>query len=132
MAKAFEGGIFSLQWKGEKASVEVYRASVRERAYQHIKKLVSDGVLGPGAGVSELVLAKELGSSRTPIREAMKQLDAEGLLEQNQNGGMVVAQLERGDIIELYELREALENYSVGRVASFPLRLATGIACSSC
>jgi DNA-binding GntR family transcriptional regulator len=74
--------------------------------------------------VSELVLAKELGSSRTPIREAMKQLDAEGLLEQNQNGGMVVAQLERQDIIELYELREALEVYSVGRVASLPLRPA--------
>jgi DNA-binding GntR family transcriptional regulator len=98
--------------------------SVRERAYRHIKKLVSDGVLVPGSGVSELVLAKELGSSRTPIREAMKQLDAEGLLEQNHNGGMVVAQLERQDIIELYELREALEVYSVGRVASYPLRPA--------
>ena len=98
--------------------------SVRERAYRYIKKLVAEGVLGPGSGVSELVLAKDLGSSRTPIREAMKQLDAEGLLEQNQNGGMVVAQLEREDIIELYELREALEVYSVGRVASFPLRPA--------
>jgi DNA-binding GntR family transcriptional regulator len=98
--------------------------SVRERAYQHIKRMVSEGILGPGAGVSELALAKELGSSRTPIREAMKQLDGEGLLEQNQNGGMVVAQLERADIIELYELREALEVYSVGRVASFPLRPA--------
>lgn len=98
--------------------------SVRERAYLHIKKLVADGVLGPGLPVSELVLAKELGSSRTPIREAMKQLDAEGLLEQNRNGGMIVAQLERDDIIELYELREALEVYSVGRVASFPLRPA--------
>lgn len=98
--------------------------SVRERAYQRIKKLVSDGDLEPGAAVSELLLAKELGSSRTPIREAMKQLDAEGLLEQNRNGGMLVARLERDDIIELYELREALEVYSVGRVASFPLRPA--------
>jgi len=106
--------------KGRNAS----GTSVRERAYQHIKKLVADGLLGPGAAVSELLLAKELGSSRTPIREAMKQLDAEGLLEQNRNGGMIVAQLERDDIIELYELREALEVYSVGRVASFPLRPA--------
>jgi DNA-binding GntR family transcriptional regulator len=99
-------------------------ASVRDRAYQHIKKLVSDGTLEPGASVSELLLAKELGSSRTPIREAMKQLDAEGLLEQNQKGGMAVARLERDDIIELYELREALEVYSVGKVASSPLRPA--------
>jgi DNA-binding GntR family transcriptional regulator len=98
--------------------------SVRERAYRHIKKLISEGVLEAGASISELLLAKQLGSSRTPIREAMKQLDAEGLLEQNQNGGMTVAQLKREDIIELYELREALEVYSVGRVASLPLRAA--------
>jgi DNA-binding GntR family transcriptional regulator len=98
--------------------------SVRERAYRHIKKLISDGVLEAGSSISELLLAKELGSSRTPIREAMKQLDSEGLLEQNQNGGMTVAHLKREDIIELYELREALEIYSVGRVSSFPLRPA--------
>jgi DNA-binding GntR family transcriptional regulator len=98
--------------------------SVRERAYRHIKKLISNGALEAGSQISELLLAKELGSSRTPIREAMKQLDAEGLLEQGQNGGMTVAQLKREDIIELYELREALEVYSVGRVASYPLRPA--------
>jgi DNA-binding GntR family transcriptional regulator len=98
--------------------------SVRERAYRHIKKLISDGTLEAGSPISELLLAKELGSSRTPIREAMKQLDAEGLLEQSQNGGMTVAQLKREDIIELYELREALEVYSVGRVASLPLHPA--------
>lgn len=98
--------------------------SVRESAYRHIKKLISDGGLKAGSPISELLLAKELGSSRTPIREAMKQLDAEGLLEQGPNGGMSVAQLKREDIIELYELREALEVYSVGKVASYPLRPA--------
>jgi DNA-binding GntR family transcriptional regulator len=98
--------------------------SVRERAYRHIKKLISAGKLEAGSSISELQLAKDLRSSRTPIREAMNQLDAEGLLEQGQNGGMTVAQLKREDIIELYELREALEVYSVGRVASLPLRPA--------
>lgn len=98
--------------------------SVRERAYQHIKQLIADGSLEAGSSISELALAKELGSSRTPIREAMKQLDAEGLVEQGPNGGMTVARLKREDIIEIYELREALEVYSVGRVASLPLRPA--------
>jgi DNA-binding GntR family transcriptional regulator len=98
--------------------------SVRERAYRHIKQLISEGALEAGSSISELQLAKDLGSSRTPVREAMKQLDAEGLLEQGPNGGMTVAQLKREDIIELYELREALEVYSVGRVASLPLRPA--------
>ncbi len=98
--------------------------SVREKAYLHIQQLIATGKLESGSGISELLLAKELGSSRTPIREAMNQLVAEGLLEPGLNGGMVVAQLKREDIIELYELREALEVYSVGKVASLPLRPA--------
>ena len=98
--------------------------SVRDRAYQHIQRAIADGVLGAGSGISELSLAKELGSSRTPIREAMNQLAAEGLLRPGANGGMVVAQIQRDDIIELYELREALEVYSVGKVAMVSLRSA--------
>jgi DNA-binding GntR family transcriptional regulator len=98
--------------------------SIRERAYQHIQKLLLSGNLAAGSSVSEQMLAKDLGSSRTPVREAMNQLAAEGLLEQSPNGGMVVAQLGREDIIELYELREALEVYAVGKIARTPLRPA--------
>lgn len=90
--------------------------SVREKAYIHIQRHIANGTLAAGGGISELLLAKELRSSRAPIREAMHQLAAEGLLEQNPSGGMTVAQLKREDIIELYELREALEVYAVGKV----------------
>jgi DNA-binding GntR family transcriptional regulator len=96
--------------------------SIRERAYLHIQKLLLSGKLAAGSSVSEQMLAKDLGSSRTPVREAMNQLAAEGLLEQSPNGGMVVAQLGREDIIELYELREALEVYAAGKIARTPLR----------
>jgi DNA-binding GntR family transcriptional regulator len=99
-------------------------SSIREKAYQHIQQLIVNGTLSAGSGISELSLAKELGSSRTPIREAMSQLAAEGLLEQNSRGGMLVAQLKRDDIVELYDLREALEVYSVGKIASLSLRQA--------
>ena len=51
----------------------------------------------------------------------MNQLAAEGMLEQAPGGGMLVAQVTREGINELYELREALEVYAVGRVASVPL-----------
>jgi len=105
-------------------SRQTAKPSVREKAYRHIQKLITDGDLEGGAGISELILAKELGSSRTPIREAMNQLAAEGLLEVSPNGGMVVAQLKREDIIELYELREALEVYAVSKAARLPLRPA--------
>lgn len=91
--------------------------SIREKAYLHIQQRIAIGTLAAGGGVSELSLSKELKSSRAPIREAMHRLAAEGLLEQNPSGGMVVAQLKREDIIELYELREALEVYAIGKVA---------------
>jgi len=92
-------------------------SSVRRRAYLHIQQLIASGSLAAGSGISELDLAKELGSSRTPIREAMNQLAAEGLLKLSPGGGMVVAHLAREDIVELYELREALEAYAVGKIA---------------
>jgi DNA-binding GntR family transcriptional regulator len=98
--------------------------SIREKAYFHIQQLIVSGTLTAGAGVSELLLARDLCSSRTPIREAMNQLVAEGLLEQSSSGGMVVAQLRREDIIELYELREALEVYAVGKIAHVPMNMA--------
>lgn len=96
--------------------------SIREKAYRYIQQRIADGTLAAGGGVSELLLAKDLGSSRTPIREAMNQLAAEGLLEQNVSGGMAVAHLTREDIVELYELREALEVFAVGKIARIPLR----------
>src|SRR6201996_1755369 len=96
--------------------------SIRERAYLHIQKLLLSGNLAAGSSVSEQMLAKDLGSSGTPVREAMNQLAAEGLLEQSPKGGMVVAELGREDIIERYELREALEVYAVGKIARTPLR----------
>ena len=98
--------------------------SIREKAYLYIQELISNGSLVAGSNISELVLAKDLGSSRTPVREAMNQLASEGLLRQNPGGGMVVAQLTRDDIIELYELREALEVYAAGKISRRPLRPA--------
>jgi DNA-binding GntR family transcriptional regulator len=91
--------------------------SARERAYLLIQQKIAHGALRPGSAVSEVPLAKELGSSRTPVREALGQLVAEGFLEQTPNRGTVVVQLRRQDIIDLYELREALEVYAVNKAA---------------
>ncbi|MEN6536030.1 MAG: GntR family transcriptional regulator [Bryobacteraceae bacterium] len=92
-------------------------SSLREDAYRHILKKIASGELVAGTSLSEVALARELGSSRTPIREAIGQLVAEGWLTQTPNRGAVVVQLTRRDIVELYELREALEVYEVGRAA---------------
>lgn len=96
--------------------------SMRERAYSYIQRQIATGAFKPDVPISELVLAKELEMSRTPIREALGQLVAEGLLDQSPNRGTVVVQLGRQDIIDLYELREALEVYSARKAAKLSLR----------
>ncbi len=90
---------------------------MREVAYAHIQKKIASRVLRAGTPVSELPIANELGISRTPTREAMRQLVAEGLLEEIPGRGVVVVTLERQDIFEIYELREALETQAVQKVA---------------
>jgi DNA-binding GntR family transcriptional regulator len=99
--------------------------SIRQRAYLAIQKRIATGDLAAGSALSELDLARELGSSRTPIREAISQLVAEGLLEQNDSGGVFVIQLTRENILDTYELREALEMYAVGKVARLGLMRAS-------
>jgi DNA-binding GntR family transcriptional regulator len=91
------------------------RGSLR-RAHQHILGKISNGEVATGVALSELSLAAQLGVSRTPVREAIGQLVAEGILQKSSRG-TVVAEPARQDIIELYELREALEVYTIGVVA---------------
>lgn len=91
--------------------------SMRGRAYLHIQQAIAGGELCPGDVLSEVELACELGSSRTPVREAIGQLVAEGLLEQTPNRATSVARLTRDDIVDLYELREALEVFAAGKIA---------------
>lgn len=91
--------------------------SRREHAYRHILSKIASGELTAGSILSEVSLARSLGTSRTPVREAIGQLVAEGLLEQTPNRGAVVVQLTKQDIVELYELREALEVYAAGKAA---------------
>jgi DNA-binding GntR family transcriptional regulator len=91
--------------------------SMREKARLHIQRKIASRELESGSAISELVIAKELGISRTPVREAISQLVSEGLLLQVPSGGVAVAQLSRRDIIDLYELREALEVYAAGKAA---------------
>ncbi len=108
--------------KTESIAGENNSRSARERAYLHLHQRITSGQIAAGTAISELTLAKELGISRTPIREALTQLAAEGLVEQAPNRRAVVVKLTRQDIIDLYELREALETYAVGKAASHPLR----------
>jgi DNA-binding GntR family transcriptional regulator len=93
---------------------------MREVAYHHIQHKVSSRTLRAGAPVSDVTVAKELGISRTPAREAIRQLVSEGLLESVPGRGVVVITLDRDDVRELFEMREALEALAVRTVVASP------------
>lgn len=101
--------------------MQIQESSARQRAYEFIQDKILSGHWPGGTIVSELALSREMGSSRTPIREAVRQLAGEGFLEQAPNRTMAVAKLTRADIADIYELREALEVYAVGKTASSSL-----------
>ncbi len=74
-----------------------------------VREAILDGVLTPGTWLREAELAQELSVSRTPIRDALRSLAAEGLLTLHANQGAVVAAMTADDIVELYAIRETLE-----------------------
>lgn len=91
--------------------------SLRTRAYEYIRSRILNGDFPGGSPISEVLLSRDIGSSRGPVREAVGQLVSEGLIERIPGRGSMVARTGRNDIIDLYELREALEVYVVGKVA---------------
>lgn len=90
---------------------------LREHAYKHIHGKLLAGELPAGHVVSEHSLAREIGISRTPVREAIRRLEQEGILEQVPRFGTIVRRPQRRDLEELYQLREALEPYAVAQIA---------------
>ncbi|MBU6302398.1 MAG: GntR family transcriptional regulator [Verrucomicrobia bacterium] len=92
--------------------------TLRQRAYAHLQRKLISGELRSGSIISEQSLASEIGVSRTPVREAIRTLEQEGVLEQVPRFGTVVRKLDRRDLIELFELREAIEPFAVGQAAT--------------
>ena len=89
------------------------RPNLSEDVYEAIKKRLGDKDLQPGAKIKEEKLARELGVSRTPIREALNKLEREGLVEIIPRYGTFVANLSPQDIEEIYDLRAALEALAI-------------------
>ena len=86
--------------------------SLKEKAYAEIRRRILNGELSAEAPLSEYQLAAELGLSRTPVREAVKRLESEGLLQSIPNRGTFVAELTARDISEIYQVREQLEGFA--------------------
>jgi DNA-binding GntR family transcriptional regulator len=90
---------------------------VRERVYGHLKMSILSGRLNPGERLTEEHLAKTLGASRTPVREALHRLESEGLIKIRKKRGFVVSRDSKEEVEEIFELRSILEGYAL-RVVS--------------
>lgn len=82
-------------------------------AHQHIKEHILSGKLEPNERITEEYIAAQLGISKSPIREALTRLEAEGLIRIEPRRGAYLKSFNVKDISELYDLREALEVHAV-------------------
>ncbi|WP_039728796.1 GntR family transcriptional regulator [Leptolyngbya iicbica] len=89
------------------------RASLHEQTYQTLRTSILSGELPPGDRLVETQLATQLEVSRTPIREALRQLQREGLVAVDSSGGLRVISVSVSDAVHLYDCRIALEEAAV-------------------
>ncbi|MBW1785359.1 MAG: GntR family transcriptional regulator [Deltaproteobacteria bacterium] len=103
---------------GEKPLIEsiAIPSSLKEIAFQAIKKAIVSGTLKPGNLYSEPVLAKQLGISRTPVREALLDIASRGFVEYVRNKGFRVKVLTKVDIRHLSAFRRGLEATAIREI----------------
>jgi DNA-binding GntR family transcriptional regulator len=94
---------------GRKARLRVVRSGLHEQAASRLRSLIIRGDLQPGEQLVEADLCEALGVSRTPLREALKLLAAEGLVQLRLNRSSIVAPIRREEIDELFEAVAGIE-----------------------
>jgi DNA-binding GntR family transcriptional regulator len=87
--------------------------TIKEQVYEVVKKEILDGKYKPGERIHELQIAKRLEVSRSPVREAIKELIGEGLLVSVPNKSITVKKLSVKEINEIFEFRNITEKYAI-------------------
>lgn len=89
------------------------RALAPEQVTQRLREAIASGVLKPGDRLNQADLADRLGVSRMPIREALRRLEAEGLVTLQPYKGAIVSLVSAEELREIYEMRVALETLAL-------------------
>ena len=98
---------------------ELERSNLADGIAILLRQSIMTGELPPGTRLIELELARQLGVSRGPLREAMRILETEGILESSPGRGSSVTQFSEKDIREVYSLRAVLEQEAIRRAAMY-------------
>jgi DNA-binding GntR family transcriptional regulator len=93
------------------------RSFLKDRAYEKLKQRLLNNDYPPGSFLSERQLAGALGMSKTPVKAALERLEAEGFITVSPQQGIVVRELSVREIADQYEIRAALESYTLRTVA---------------
>jgi DNA-binding GntR family transcriptional regulator len=93
----------------QSTKLSLVAAPVRQQVIDALRHAIISGQFAPGQRLVERDLCERFGVSRPPVREALRQLDAEGLVTTVPNKGPVITKLDRNMIRSLYEIRAALE-----------------------
>lgn len=93
------------------------RSLLKDKAYAEIKNSLLDETFPPGTFLSERQLSSMLGMSKTPIRAALERLESEGFVAVAPQQGIVVRELSMDEIVDLFDIRLALESFVVSRLA---------------
>ncbi|MFJ9173583.1 GntR family transcriptional regulator [Streptomyces sp. NPDC102360] len=94
------------------------QTSMQAKVAEELRRMIISGELPPRSSLSEMTLSQTFGVSRTPIREALKQLQIEGLVEVRPRVGTFVAVPSRREITELFQMKELLEG-AAARLLAF-------------
>lgn len=97
-----------MEFKSNKLEISNYKP-LREIVFEYLRNAILNGELEPGERLMELQLAQQLGVSRTPVREAIRKLELEGLVEMIPRKGAYVADVSIKDILDILEVRMFLE-----------------------
>ena len=97
--------------------IEKKEIPVRKRVYENLKTAIFSGQLGPKERLTEEHLAETLGVSRTPVREALSKLEAEGLIHPLETRGFIVSGDSKEEVEELFEIRAILEGYALRTIS---------------
>src|SRR5258706_14556222 len=100
--------------QGSQAITPIGRRPLHEEAVERLRDMIVQGRLNPGDRLNERLLCEELGISRTPLREAIKLLAAEGLIDLLPNRGAVVSPLELARLSDTFKVMGALEGLAGG------------------
>lgn len=87
--------------------------SLSDQIYEKLKEKIFHGEIEPGKRLMQNIVANELGVSRTPVREAFRLLEQDGLVERIPQGGIQVSCLDQDTIEEVFGIRSVLETYAI-------------------